>query len=70
MIDRIQQTRRNSVVRVLEVVEGCVERQTGAHPEEHSGSQTITRCPEIVFTVAYETETQFVMPKKNANILE
>lgn len=51
MIDRIQETRLNSIVWTFEIVECGVERQTGAHPEEHSGAQPIAWCPEIVFTV-------------------
>lgn len=34
------------------VVEGGVERQTRAHPQEHVCSQFVTRCPEVVARVA------------------
>lgn len=38
-------------VRVLEVIEGGVERQARAHPQEHAGAETITGGPEVVATV-------------------
>lgn len=40
------------LVRALKVLEGGVERQSSAHPEEHSGAQTVARRPEVVATVA------------------
>lgn len=38
-------------VRVLEVIEGGVERQASAHPQEHASAQTIAGGPEVVATV-------------------
>lgn len=39
-------------VRVLEVVEGGVEGQASAHPEEHSSAEAVSGSPEVVATVA------------------
>lgn len=52
VIDWVQQTGRHGVVRILEIVERRVERQPGAHPQEHAGAQPIARRPEIVLAVA------------------
>lgn len=62
MIDGIEQTGRDGIVRALEIVEGGVERQSGAHPKEHAGAKTIARCPEVVFAVTYSLD----WPTKNS----
>lgn len=36
----------------LEVVEGGVEGQAGAHPQEHAGAEAVARGPEVVAAVA------------------
>uniref|UniRef100_A0A182Q2V1 Uncharacterized protein n=1 Tax=Anopheles farauti TaxID=69004 RepID=A0A182Q2V1_9DIPT len=38
--------------RLLEVVERGVERQTGAHPQEHAGTEPVAGRPEVVLAVA------------------
>lgn len=52
VVNWVQQTGLDSIVRTLEIVESGIEWQSSAHPQEHAGAQTIARCPEIVFTVA------------------
>lgn len=52
VIDRIEEAGFDCVIGVLEVVEGRVERQPGAHPQKHAGAQAIAGCPEFVFAIA------------------
>lgn len=52
MVQRVQAGR--GVRRLLEVVEGGVERQPRAHPEEHSGAEPVSGRPEVVLAVAWE----------------
>lgn len=52
VVDGVEEAGFDAVIRVLEVVEGRVERQTGAHPQEHAGAQPIAGRPEVVFAVA------------------
>lgn len=35
----------------LHLIECRVKRQTGGHPNEHVGAQTVTRCPIVKFVV-------------------
>lgn len=51
MVQRVQAGR--GVRRLLEVVEGGVERQPRAHPEEHSGAEPVSGRPEVVLAVAW-----------------
>lgn len=41
---------------LFKVVEGGVEWQTGAHPEEHSRAQSVAGRPEVVLAVACSEE--------------
>lgn len=52
VINWIQLANFNGIIWALEVIEGRIEWQTSAHPQEHAGAQSIARCPEIVFAVA------------------
>lgn len=37
---------------LFEVIEGGVEWQTGAHPEEHARAQSVAGRPKVVLAVA------------------
>lgn len=52
MIDGVQLAGGGHVVRIAKVVEGGVERQPGAHPQEHARAESVARRPEVVLAVA------------------
>lgn len=65
VIDRIEKTSNGSILWVFEVIKCGVERKSSAHPQEHTGSQTISRCPEVIFAVAYNMD-KFVRQNWNS----
>ena len=48
----VQRVHADGFRRLLEVVKRGVERQSGAHPEEHASAEPVARRPEVVLAVA------------------